>query len=600
MKREEYEDNLPTVEEALLTLTDEQFDHVLSRLVEDFKASTSKSAFSGAKPFGVSKSDKVDECGAGSAGGGGFQPGNTCAGDGKGSEASSSPSDAPKAPAGPAAAQGGKTSPAGQPGAPAATSAAKPKAERWNTEKDVVQAAKEGGFTFHPKSGKAPTTGFAVSIFPEHERKLDMDKVTQEELDKYREDTRSTWEKDENVHLGGWHNVGEDGKFYLDASKVVDNQEEAVKLAKEHLQLAIYDIENGKVIQVMTQEERDAAIAERTKIATNSIKSEPVTKTVNGAPGYNPRVDADDNGDGITDAARVGVPAHLVPPPPEVPRMPNLTKEERQVEERFARAFEQYPEEMSDAYAEIVKNSDKPNTFETDGAKKLSSAWNDSDLNKQAEKRGRYNVPLHQTANAIAKRAFEKHLESLPKGSEILITVGGCGAGKGFALKQVPEVSGLAKSSAAVWDSAGDQNATENTWVQELAEKHGHKTTYVYVHADPYVAWADPSRGVVKRANDPSDGRMVDASVFADSYAIGARNFASFRENHKDNPNVKIVLIDSSKGKPKLVNSLPDEAFNIDREKLREFAAATVATRPVAPRVKRGALVGARIWKDNE
>ena len=222
MKNEEYDDNLPTVEEALLTLTEEQFDHVLQRLVEDFKSSTAK-GFAGQKPFFGSRTkaeEKVDQCGAGSSGGGGFEPGNTCAREGSGGS-----SYAGSASGGSDAAPKQENAAAGKPAASSVATGDKPKPERWNVEKDIPTAAKEGGFTFHPKSGKSPTTGFAVSIFPEHERILDLEKVTQDEMDKYREDTRSAWEGDPRVHLGGWHNVAEDGKFYLDASKIVDTKE---------------------------------------------------------------------------------------------------------------------------------------------------------------------------------------------------------------------------------------------------------------------------------------------------------------------------------------------------------------------------------------
>ena len=49
----------------------------------------------------------------------------------------------------------------------------------------------------------------------------------------------------------------------------------------------------------------------------------------------------DKNMDGVTDSARVGVPGMEVPPPPgELPRIPNLTSDERAVESRFADAFD--------------------------------------------------------------------------------------------------------------------------------------------------------------------------------------------------------------------------------------------------------------------
>jgi hypothetical protein len=558
--------------EAILTASDEQFRELIRKLAET--PDTTRKSFRGIVK--AAPDEPKSDCGANAQGGGGFQPGNTCATGEAG-----------------AATAGGSS--AAQDNKPDGKNA-------WHTETNPIETLRNtGGFTYHPKTGKTPTEGFAVSIFPEQERVVDMDKVSMETVEKYRDSTKDAWGNDDSVYVGGWHNAQGDGKVYLDATKVFDSKEEAIAAGKEKGQLAGYDIKTGEVFEIQTAEERDAWMKRQVEIATNGIRQESAVPPPTGAGEYNPFVEQDGDGNGVTDAARVGVPAMAVPPPPEVPRLPNLNQEERHVEERFARTFESFPDEMANAYAEMVKNSDKPNTFETDAAKKLSSAWNDADLDKRAEKRARYNLSLHQTANAIAKRAFEKHVASLPAGSDILVTVGGCGAGKGYAQKNVPEVAPLAGAAGAVWDSAGDQNATENPWIQSLAEKHGHKVTYVFVHADPYVSWADPERGVVKRANDPSDGRMVDASVFADSYGIGGKNHFNFYNQNKNNPSAKFVFIDSTKGKPKLVSEFPKEAIQVDRKQLRDFAAATVANRQsVAPRVKRGALVGTRIWGGNE
>lgn len=563
--------------EAIMTATPEQFKKLVQELskVEPDVKSRRKSMPVLVK---AAPDEPKSDCGANAAGGGGFQPGNTCAaGDGSGSAPGSAP---------------GSSDPGKKPDG----------GNAWHTETNPVEKLRNtGGFTYHPKTGKTPTEGFAVSIFPEQERVVDLDKVTMETVEKYRESTKDVWANDEDVYVGGWHNTEQDGKVYLDASKVFKTKEEAIAAGLEHGQLAGYDIKTGEVFQIQTPEQRAEWEAKRIAQATAGIARESTKPPATGTGEYNPFVEKDANGDGVTDAARVGVPALAVPPPPDIPRLPNLNPEERHVEERFARTFESFPDEMADAYTEIVKNSDKPNTFETDAAKKMSSAWNDSDIDTRAEKRARYNLALHQTANAIAKRAFEKHVASLPRGSSILVTVGGCGAGKGYAQKQVAEVAPLAKTAGAVWDSAGDQNATENPWIQSLAEKHGHKVTYVFVHADPYISWADPERGVVKRANDPSDGRMVDAAVFADSYAIGAKNHYNFYQQNKGKESAKFIFIDSSKGKPKLANDFPEEALSVDRKKLREFAAVTVANRNnIAPRVKRGALLGARVWGGNK
>lgn len=314
------------------------------------------------------------------------------------------------------------------------------------------------------------------------------------------------------------------------------------------------------------------------------------------APCHTTDVHADKNKDGVTDAARVGVPAMDVPPPPGIPRIPNLDERARAAEESFVSHFEKDPDGVAANFRELVMSQGDPPTFGTDDAKCLTSAWSAEDPDARAENRATLNTALHQCANAVAKRAFVQHLDTLEKGDSIMVTVGGCGAGKGFALKNNPAALELKNQSKAVWDSAGDQNATENPWIQAEAEQRGLSVTYVYVHADPKVQWADPNRGVVKRASDPKDGRMVDAKVFADSYAIGAKNHHAFHQANKDNPNAKFVFLDNT-GKPKEIPGVPREALDLDADELSKFAAVEVEKSQAPERVKKGALQGRRIWK---
>lgn len=319
---------------------------------------------------------------------------------------------------------------------------------------------------------------------------------------------------------------------------------------------------------------------------------------------YSPDPTADPNGDGVADAARVGVPAHSVPPPPaKIPRLPNLTKAERAEERKFAEAFEKDPDGMARTYLENIAKGSDPPKFETDAAKGLSATWNHQDQAIRAQNRAQYNVALHQTANAVTKRAFQQHLDTLKPGDEIMVTAGGCGAGKGHALGNNPQAKALAQRSKAVWDSAGDQNATENTWILEEAQKRGLRVNFAYVHNDPKVQWAHPERGVVQRATNPADGRMVDAAVFADSYAIGAKNMAAFAKENAGNPNVNLMYFDATKpnaeGFPSQVSSLPKAATQVNRDELFEFAMKTVTEREgLPPHIVRGATIGARIWGD--
>jgi hypothetical protein len=277
-----------------------------------------------------------------------------------------------------------------------------------------------------------------------------------------------------------------------------------------------------------------------------------------------------------------------------------LTPEERAVESAFADAYEKDPDGMARKYLAMIEASNSPNKFEADAAKNLFEPWAGKDLppEQRADLRSTMNTPLHQTANAIAKRAFMMKMDEMSDADKvkgILVTVGGCGAGKGFALKtlgdKIPELNST--RYGGVWDSAGDQNATENPWILKEAAARGVKVTYVYVSADPKVAWADKKRGVVQRAQNPDDGRMVDAAVFADSYVIGAQNHDAFSRKYAGAAN--FIFLENG-AQVRRVHQVPSADLDRNRTELRAFATETVASADVHPRIKRGALAGSRIW----
>jgi len=186
----------------------------------------------------------------------------------------------------------------------------------------------------------------------------------------------------------------------------------------------------------------------------------------------------------------------------------------------------------------------------------------------------------------------------LPKGSNILVTVGGCGAGKGYALKMVPQAQKLKDRASVIWDSAGDQNATENVWIQKEAEKRGLNVSYLFVNADANTQWANPKFGVVQRAKDLEDGRMVGAKVFADSYDLGPKNHQKFYEKNKSNPNAKFMFLQTG-AEIKEIPGIPPESLAADRKEIEKFAVKTINEQTDLPaRIREGALQGQQIWKD--
>ncbi len=338
--------------------------------------------------------------------------------------------------------------------------------------------------------------------------------------------------------------------------------------------------------------------------ANNSVAAPPI---------HNPNVE-EVGPHGITTAARVGVPANEVPD--KIPRLPRLPERLREVETHFADEYEKNPDAMADRFTDLMKKAAAekgggPPEFGTDDAKRLSKHWSSPELDQNLEQRSKnratLNLALHQTANAIAKRAFVRHLDTLKPGDKVMVTVGGVGAGKGYGLGKIPEAKALKAESKAIWDSAGDQNATENPWIQKELEKRGLKGVYVYTHVNPFKQWDDPGdpakgippRGVVNRANDPKDGRMVDAHVFADSYALGAKNHQAFYEANQNNPNAQFVTIDNT-DKPKLIDGIPPAALNINRHELARHALRRLRNSDAPEHVKHGGDLGSHIWGEPE
>jgi hypothetical protein len=312
---------------------------------------------------------------------------------------------------------------------------------------------------------------------------------------------------------------------------------------------------------------------------------------------YRPDIKQDVNSDGVADYSKVGVPSLDTPPPPGIPRLPNLTKPERYVEQTFVEWFEDNPDEAVASFREKMASGeigDGPNVFATDEAKMLHPVYA-----ANLENRAKYNLSLHQTANAIAKRAFVDHLDdvvmNLPEDKRhVLITAGGVAAGKGYSIANNPDVKSIADSAAAVWDSAGEQNSTEMPWVAEELAKRGIKGTYVYVHADPSQKWENPKFGAVERAK--GKGRMVDAHLFADSYVEGANNFSSFHESNRDSEDLNFVYIDSTTPEMKTGGEMPESAKSVDREALYRRSVEYLLGADVPDHIKRGGSMGMRIW----
>jgi hypothetical protein len=323
-----------------------------------------------------------------------------------------------------------------------------------------------------------------------------------------------------------------------------------------------------------------------------------------------PTVDSDR--DGVMDTSRVGVDGRFVPD--KVRRLgAALPSDARRAEYEFVSTYEKNPMKMAKAYTErtIQKSAELsqklgkhiPPTFETDAVKMMHETYRASDPAK-----GRLNIALHQTANAAAKLAFQDYIENVvakapPEKRVILVTQGGCAAGKSTALmKTLPNVM---SDVAAVWDAAGEQNSTELPWIGELCRKHGITAKVVYVDTDPTVSFP---RVISRALGDPAsgkkpEGRVVSRLLFSESYSLGAKNFDAFMKRNKATPNFQfhVLTTRTPDGSPKLVSNLPAEAF-MSTEDIDAMAKKYVRDRSrTLPPVVLDALVQAdRVFKRHQ
>ena len=365
-----------------------------------------------------------------------------------------------------------------------------------------------------------------------------------------------------------------------------------------------------KVREATAQAEREGASQE-----TQSVNVDHVADASGATGGFHtpdPYTPANEAGwpPGMTKASRVGLPGDMVPPPPQtIPRLPGLSEKERDAEESFASMFEKNPDGVARQYYNDLmagKMTEDPGVFSTDDAKNLSDAYNPGDGDLTAK--GIYNVATHQTANAIAKRAFLQHLdklEDLPDGDpkkRVLVTSGGVASGKGFALKKV--VGKLKDDVGGTWDAAGEQNATENPWIMDECAKRGITPIFAYIDANPHETWENPDRGVIERAG--KEGRMVDSQLHADSYVMGAKNFDAFKKHAESRRDLSVKpifhVISNHGGVDDIseVDSVPEGNMKLDPKALNERSSKVLDERKdkYPPHVFHGGAVNRRVWNN--
>lgn len=150
----------------------------------------------------------------------------------------------------------------------------------------------------------------------------------------------------------------------------------------------------------------------------------------------------------------------------------------------------------------------------------------------------------HEPASQFAK-AYYKHLLKDPDTVDlpVMITAGGSGAGKTTALKkEFADTSTDPNDYAAIVDT-NLTNVKSAVSRIEPALASGREVHVKFVYRDPVEAY---SGGVIPRATE--EGRAVEAGTHAETHAGSIDTIKEIADKYKDNPNVKIQVIDNSRG----------------------------------------------------
>jgi hypothetical protein len=226
-----------------------------------------------------------------------------------------------------------------------------------------------------------------------------------------------------------------------------------------------------------------------------------------------------------------------------VPRYRLLTPQERLHESAFIKEIEENPDEMvSRVQTDVMEKDPVTMSFEPDAVKRLYSAYglgesptppNDKE---QHAVRALANHALHPAATMVARLAFLKRLDEMaeyvrqnnpPEDDpmrNVIVTVGGCGAGKSDMEAAIRARDG-GFFFGAMWDAAGEADSDDNAWTLRAVEARGLKVTYA-------VAMNEPARQYnrVLTRGQPV-GRFVDVLEFGGSYKEGNEKQCEFMES---------------------------------------------------------------------
>ena len=231
-------------------------------------------------------------------------------------------------------------------------------------------------------------------------------------------------------------------------------------------------------------------------------------------------------------------------------------------QEYFGRLQNDYPGLIAEY--ERLQGSDEGRTINTDLARELSPHYR-ADRTKSAD--------VHEPSSALMKAHYAERLtRPTPKGREatVVFTAGGTGAGKTSGMDVAKKVdSRLAKAELLYDTNMNSFDSADKKIRQALDAKRN--VDIVYTYRDPVEALEN---GALKRAKrmeeEMGTGRTVPLSEHMKTH-MGARQVIDqVAAKYRNNPNVRIRVIDNSRGAGKAQLSSLDKLPKLKENEVRK------------------------------
>ena len=259
-------------------------------------------------------------------------------------------------------------------------------------------------------------------------------------------------------------------------------------------------------------------------------------------------------------------------------------------QEYFAQLMNDYPG-LAQQYASLPE-SDEGRTLNTDVARELSPHYR-ADRTKSAD--------VHEPSSAFVKQYFaEKLSQPTPKGREpvVVFTAGGTGAGKTTGMEVMKNIDKRLSKAEMVYDTNMNSFESADKKIRQALDAK-REVDIVYTYRDPVEALVN---GALKRAQRMKEklgtGRTVPLGEHAKTH-LGARQVIDqLAAKYKNNPNVRIRVIDNSRGpgnaRLSTVDKLPKLNENEIRKGLRDALERAKKSGAISEDVYRGTADYAR------